>query len=255
MSDEPTTEIRKSTAPPATAAGAGASRSGARPGAGEPEFAIVLRGYERGAVDAYVARMTQLVAELQATRSPQSAVKSALDRVGEETASILQRAHETAEQVSARSRAHAEERLQLAETEAEGIRAGAEARVRKLDADTDVIWQERRRLIEDVRKVADALLAVTDDALERFPPEEAAPAPGAPATPAKSAPLATPATPSESAAPVASREASTSVDASPRPDLDAPTEAHETIPADELEPEEHSPEDDEAPDPGRPGRD
>ena len=50
-------------------------------------FPVVLRGYDRAAVDAYVLRITELVAELQAVRSPKAAVKKALDRVGRETAS------------------------------------------------------------------------------------------------------------------------------------------------------------------------
>src|SRR3954447_6420317 len=50
-----------------------------------PDFPVVLRGYDRAAVDAYVIRVTELVAELQSVRSPKAAVRKALDRVGKET--------------------------------------------------------------------------------------------------------------------------------------------------------------------------
>ncbi len=135
------------------------------------EFPVVLRGYDRDAVDAYVARVSALLEELQSSRSPQAAVRRALDRVGEETAGILRQAEVTAEQMTARSRAQADDRLQRAESEARELRVAAEKHVRALDNDTERIWQERQRLIDDTRKLADTLLAVADDAEERFPPE------------------------------------------------------------------------------------
>src|ERR1700749_2415000 len=46
------------------------------------DFPMALRGYDRVAVDDYVRRTRQLVAELQATRSPEAAVRRALERVG-----------------------------------------------------------------------------------------------------------------------------------------------------------------------------
>ena len=137
-----------------------------------PVFPVVLRGYDRAAVDAYVIRMTELVAELQSVRSPKAAVKKALDRVGRETASILQHAQEAADQTTAQSRARAEERVREAEREAERIIGGAHEQVKRLDTDTEALWRERRRLIEDVLRVSDELRASADDALIRFPAED-----------------------------------------------------------------------------------
>jgi hypothetical protein len=68
------------------------------------DFPVALRGYDRVAVDAYVKQTSRLVAELQATRSPEAAVRRALERVGEQISGILQRAHETAEEITAQSR-------------------------------------------------------------------------------------------------------------------------------------------------------
>ena len=143
------------------------------PAVADPDFAIVLRGYDRDSVDDYVRRTSQLVAELQATRSPEAAVRRALERVGEEVSGILQRAHETASRITAQSRSEAEDRLQTARQEAAQIVTRAEERVRELDAETDRIWAERHRIVEDTRDLARELLTLTDSAADRFPPDQA----------------------------------------------------------------------------------
>ena len=71
-------------------------------------FSTAVRGYDRREVDAYVKRVNALIAELEISRSPESAVKHALDRVGEQTAGVLQRAREAAEQLTATAVAEAE---------------------------------------------------------------------------------------------------------------------------------------------------
>lgn len=138
----------------------------------EAEFPVVRRGYDRDAVDAYVMRARQIVAELQAARTPDSAVRRALERVGEEVSGILRRAHETAEEIAAQSRIDADERLQRAMREAHEITATAKAQLRDLDADADRIWAERQRIIEDARALAEDLLSLADTAAERFAPVE-----------------------------------------------------------------------------------
>jgi DivIVA domain-containing protein len=132
-------------------------------------FPTVMRGYDRDAVDAYIERVNRLIAELEIGRSPESAVKHAVAQVSEETRGILERAHETAEEITARSRSRADDRVREAEREAEAVREAAEARVRELDADAEAIWNERVRLIEDARDVAQRLVAVADEAAARFP--------------------------------------------------------------------------------------
>src|SRR5258708_6329054 len=95
-------------------------------------FPNALRGYDRLAVDAYVRKTSQLVAELQSTRSPEAAVRRALSRVGEEVSGILQRAHDTAEQITAQSRAEAEERLEAARRRDGGTRGRDRGAARSL---------------------------------------------------------------------------------------------------------------------------
>src|SRR5438105_8404116 len=139
------------------------------PDVADVDFPIAIRGYDRLAVDAYVKRTSQLVAELQATRSPETAVRRALGRVGEEVSGILQRAHETAEQITAQSRIDAENRLDAARQEAAQITANAHLRLKELDVETDRIWGERHRIVEDARELASQLLALAESAIERFP--------------------------------------------------------------------------------------
>lgn len=136
------------------------------------EFPIVLRGYDRLAVDAYVKRISQLVAELDASRSPQNAVRRALERVGEEVSGILQRAHDTAEQITSQSRAEAENRLDTARREAESLQVNGQRRLKELDAETDRIWEERHRIVEDARSLAAQLLTLAESAIQRFPAAE-----------------------------------------------------------------------------------
>jgi DivIVA domain-containing protein len=128
---------------------------------------VAMRGYDRRAVDEFVEQMIELVGELEGRQSREAVVQRALDEVGEETAGILQRAHETADEIAARSRAQAEGRLQRAEREADIMRRDADAYAEQVVVDTRLLWEERQRLIEDVRHLADEVLATADDAVER----------------------------------------------------------------------------------------
>ena len=134
---------------------------------GERSFPIVMRGYDRAAVDAFVQEVRELIADLESRQSQESVIQRALAEVGEETTSILQRAHETADEIAARSRAQAEGRIQRAEREAELVRRQADAYSEQIVVDTRLLWEERQRLIEDIRQLADDVLNTADEAAER----------------------------------------------------------------------------------------
>jgi DivIVA domain-containing protein len=134
---------------------------------GERSFPIVMRGYDRAAVDAFVQEVCELIADLESRQSQEAVVQRALAEVGEETSSILQRAHETADEIAARSRAQAEGRIQRAEREADLVRQQADAYAEQIVVDTRLLWEERQRLIEDVRQLADDVLNTAEEALER----------------------------------------------------------------------------------------
>jgi DivIVA domain-containing protein len=133
----------------------------------EVSFPLAVRGYERAAVDDFVDRVRALVAELEAHQTREGVVQKALDEVGVETASILQRAHETADEITSRSRAQAHDRVQRAQEEADLLRREADEYSEQVVVDTRLLWEERQRLIEDVRQLADEVLATADDAIER----------------------------------------------------------------------------------------
>jgi DivIVA domain-containing protein len=88
-------------------------------------FPTAVRGYDRAAVDRYVERVNRLIAELEISSSPESVIRAALEDVSEETRGLLQRAHETADDITARSRARADDRFQQAEREAAEVREAA----------------------------------------------------------------------------------------------------------------------------------
>jgi DivIVA domain-containing protein len=130
-------------------------------------FPVAMRGYDRAAVDAFLQEVVQLINDLEGRQTQDSVVQRAIAEVGEETAGILQRAHETAEEIAARSRAQAEGRIQRAEREAELLRQEADAYSEKIVYDTRVLWEERQRLIEDIRQLADDVLSTAEEAIER----------------------------------------------------------------------------------------
>jgi DivIVA domain-containing protein len=137
-------------------------------------FPIALRGYDREAVDAYVKRVNRLLTDLEARGSPEAAIRRALDQVGEETSSILQRAQETANEITERSRGSADDRIREAEREAGAVTREAEERVRELEADYGAIWSRRDLLLDEVRDLAERLLATADEAADRFPTQDEA---------------------------------------------------------------------------------
>jgi DivIVA domain-containing protein len=198
------------------------------------------RGYDRGAVDAYVRQVNRVIAELEVGRSPQAAVRHALERVGEQTKTLLQQARETAEEITAGAREEAEEGIARARTEAEEITASAsaaraeaeefvararaesgdilagarteadeiaaranaeaektlarlhaeaaermerleeelaasreqaEARMRELHAETEAVWNERQKLLDEIHAMGTRLLEVSSGAAPISPAE------------------------------------------------------------------------------------
>lgn len=168
-------------------------------------FPVAVRGYDRQAVDSYVARVIRVIAELEATRSPERAVERALVRTEERRSGILEearvkaseitveaqrkaeemtararaqavdivvnasdqadraktdadehvaKARSEAERILANSRTVADDRLRRAEEEIAALRNEAEAWLGALRIDTNVIWGERRDLLDDLRDIA-----------------------------------------------------------------------------------------------------
>jgi cell division septum initiation protein DivIVA len=181
------------------------------------DFSASRRGSDRSEVDQYVERVSRIVVELEAMRSPDAVIERALADVGEETSAILRRARKAAEEIiddaenharersakaeadiralredadrySARVRAEAEQVLNDARVHAEevGAQASADARRAREEADRyrdqvsshiDQLARERHRLIEDLRKLADQFHRTADRALEQIPAHDVSYAP------------------------------------------------------------------------------
>ncbi len=128
-------------------------------------FPGAARGYERRAVDAYVNQVNRLIAELEVSRSPQAAVKHALERVGEQTKALLQQARQTAEEITASAREEADEGIASARAEAEEITAGAKAAGTEAEAIIAGARAEAEEIIASARaEAADALASASAEA-------------------------------------------------------------------------------------------
>jgi hypothetical protein len=137
----------------------------------EPPFPMVRHGYDPNAVDEYVGELEQEIEELRARSPEERAISKEIDRIGEQTASILRVAHDKAAEVTRDAQAQADRCLADAAANALAMTEDAARRVRELDTETDAIWHERSRLLEDVRGLAASLGRLAEAAGERFPPE------------------------------------------------------------------------------------
>jgi DivIVA domain-containing protein len=136
-------------------------------------FPVSLRGYDREAVDAYVARVNRLIAELDVSGSPAAAVRHALEQVGEQTRSLLQRAGQTAEEITLGARREAEESTSRAKAEAGEIVAKAKAEAAeilghsKAEAET-IATQAHEEAAESLQRSQDEVAAVQEEAEARM---------------------------------------------------------------------------------------
>ncbi len=115
-------------------------------------FPTSVRGYDRGAVDAYRKRVNRVIAELKVSGSPPSAVRHALEQAGQQVHGLLQSARETAEEITSSARREAEESTARAKAEAVElvVNAGAEA---------DRARDEAAELVANARTEVEAVVA------------------------------------------------------------------------------------------------
>jgi cell division septum initiation protein DivIVA len=164
-------------------------------------FPTALHGYDRDAVEDYIEGLeyeigqmaAKLSAERSAERSPTPAIETELARFGEETSAILRVAHEQATEITRRARAEADRCVADAAANAVKMTEDAKRNLRQLDSETDAVWAERVRLIEDVRTVATSLFSLAEDAHDRFPDDAERGAPTISVSATAPEPRATPA--------------------------------------------------------------
>jgi DivIVA domain-containing protein len=120
-----------------------------------------VRGYDRTAVDAYVKRVNRVIAELEMSSSPRTAVRHALEQVGEQTSGILQQAREAAEEIitsarkeaeetTARAKAEAAETIVDASTQADRAKEEADALIATAKAEAEGIVTEAKAQAEGI---------------------------------------------------------------------------------------------------------
>ena len=115
-------------------------------------FPVAVRGYERGAVDAYIRRVNRAIAELKVSASPTAAVRHAVDQAEGKLEDLLRSAREAAEQITTSSREEAEENADRLKTEAVKF-------VVDTNADVDRLKAEAAELTAKARADAEATLA------------------------------------------------------------------------------------------------
>jgi cell division septum initiation protein DivIVA len=142
-------------------------------GGGQPEstrFPLAAFGYNRAAVDEHLATLERELTDLRAHNEPPISITEELEKIGEQTASILVVAHDKAHETTRRAQTQAERCIADAAANAVAITEEAKQRLRELDNETDSVWRERERLLEDLRAVSSALNSLADQASDRFPP-------------------------------------------------------------------------------------
>jgi DivIVA domain-containing protein len=114
-------------------------------------FPAAVRGYDRGAVDAYVRRVSRLIAEIKVSASPREAVRHAVRQTEQEVSGLLERARETADRVTTSA-------LREAESEAEGIRAKAAELLVNANAEAEATKAEAEMLLGNAKAEAEDIL-------------------------------------------------------------------------------------------------
>ena len=108
------------------------------------EFSGSRRGYDRIEVDQFVEKVSRIVVELEAMRSPDAVIERALADVGEETSTILRRARKAGEEIIADAEAHARDRTAQVEANAREQREEADRYSARIRADAEQVLEQAR---------------------------------------------------------------------------------------------------------------
>src|SRR5204862_4701044 len=115
-------------------------------------------------VDEHIQRVNRLIAEIKVSASPRAAVRHALEQTEQQVGGLLERARETADEIT--TSAHRE-----AEAEADGIRAKAAELLVNANVEADATRTEAEQLLADSKTEAETVLAnareETEDILNR----------------------------------------------------------------------------------------
>jgi DivIVA domain-containing protein len=119
-------------------------------------FPVSVRGYDRNAVDGYVKRVNRVIAELEISRSPESAVRHALDRVGKQTVAVLQEARESADKLLEAARDEADAEKERAKAEAAKLVVSASDEADRTTAEADKVHADAKAQAAQIVSTAQA---------------------------------------------------------------------------------------------------
>jgi DivIVA domain-containing protein len=126
-------------------------------------FPVAVRGYDRGAVDAYIKRVNRVIAELKVRASPPAAVRHALEQAEEKVQGLLQAAREAAEEMTSSAQQEADESIARAKAEAAELTVNTSAETDRLKAESEQFVANARREADDTvanaKSEADGILA------------------------------------------------------------------------------------------------
>jgi DivIVA domain-containing protein len=111
-------------------------------------FPAAVRGYDRGAVDAYVKRVNRVIAELKVRSSPPAAVRHAVEEAEETVQGLLQAAREAAEQITRSAQQEAEENTASAKAEAAKLIVDTSADAERMKAEAEEVMANAKREAE-----------------------------------------------------------------------------------------------------------
>jgi len=140
---------------------------------GDATFPIAVRGYDRHAVDAYVARVSRVIAQLELRSSPQAAVMHAVDQVSEQLGGVLQNARQAAEGITAEALAEAEATTAKARAEAAQLMEDAELQANQLrgrskQQSDELLTRAKEQAGELMLRAEEQVRAVHEDAEPRL---------------------------------------------------------------------------------------
>jgi cell division septum initiation protein DivIVA len=144
----------------------------------QARFPITRQGYDCAAVDEHVAELEQELAELdqelaqlRASTPAEGEVAAEIQRIGEQTSTILLTAHDRARETTRQAQEQADRCLADAAASAIALTKEANRKLHDLESEKLSVWRERARMLEDVESVARALSTLAMEAGERFPGE------------------------------------------------------------------------------------
>ena len=123
---------------------------------------------------------SEALAEAEATTAKASTeAEQIMENVERQADQLRGRSKRQADEMLARAREQAANLMRAAEEQARAVQEQAEPRLRQIEADTEAVWDERRKLLEDLPRMATELMEIAGAAsarLRRLPGEGRAPA-------------------------------------------------------------------------------